>query len=109
VSTKTPVNSKGEGRAEKLKFGNQKAEIRVRTADTRRRPRERARGWRSGARGQGRRISRIYYAEASDVVGQLKKAAASVLAGIDALEACFDTGEELRAQGVDGSGGQREG
>jgi hypothetical protein len=36
---------------------------------------------------RGRLIARIDYAEASDVVGELKKAAASVLAGLDALEA----------------------
>lgn len=42
--------------------------------------------------------------EASDVVGHLKEASARVLAGVDALEACFDAGDADLAHGVEGSG-----
>jgi hypothetical protein len=36
---------------------------------------------------KGRLIARIDYGEASDIVGQVKEASTSVLAGLDALEA----------------------
>ena len=62
--------------------------------------------WLSHSRTKARRlIPRIDHREASDVVGQLKETAASVLAGGDALEACFDAGDAYFAQGAYGSGG----
>jgi hypothetical protein len=85
---------------------NLKVEIGVRRAECGRGQEE---GWTLKCRAGGNTrqlITRIYYTEASDVVGQLKEAAASVLAGIDALEACFDADDALRAQGVYGSGGK---
>ena len=38
-------------------------------------------------------ITRVDYGEASDVVGHLEEGAASILAGVDAFEACFDAGD----------------